>query len=137
MVRIEQALTITIAVLVTAFATSCNGPGSNRGSNSSPARASVSNANKPAPVAIPVPSPAGGVIEVTSAPAGAVVVLIREEEGGAGNPQRKGVTPVTISGVDPGKYSVTLEKSGFRYFQKEIEVKQNKTVRVAASLKRG
>ena len=65
------------------------------------------------------------------------MVMIREEEGSSGDPERKGSTPVMISGVAPGKYSINLEKPGFKPFQKEVEVKEAKTVKITATLKRG
>ena len=63
--------------------------------------------------------------------------MVREDEGSSGIPERKASTPTTIMGLAPGKYTITLEKSGFRYFQKEVAVKANKTVKITASLKRG
>jgi len=64
------------------------------------------------------------------------VLLVSTGEGGAVEPQSKGLTPTTISGLAPGKYTVDLEKPGFRFFQKEIEVKAGSTVKVAAALKK-
>jgi hypothetical protein len=77
-----------------------------------------------------------GTIEVTSVPAGARVLLISTEEGTAGEPQPKGLTPATITGVQPGKYTVDLEKPGYKFFQKEIVVKEGATTKVSASLKK-
>jgi hypothetical protein len=95
----------------------------------------VSNANNAAPAPARAASPAGAAIEVTSTPSGASVVLIRQEDGGSGSPERKGSTPVTITGLAPAKYSIILEKTGFKYFQKDVEVKEGKTVKLAAHLK--
>src|SRR5438270_12393649 len=50
-----------------------------------------------------------GTIEVNSVPPGARVLLVSTDEGGAGEPQQKGLTPVTIPGLSPGKYTVDLE----------------------------
>lgn len=141
---VKPSFKVMIASLVTALIVGCNSPGNNNRNNHNKAEASptvpvmssVTNANKGSAVATPARSPAG-VIVVTSTPPDAIVVLVREEEGSSGNPERKGATPVTINGVAPGKYSITLEKTGYRYFQKEVEVKENKTVKIAANLKRG
>jgi hypothetical protein len=46
------------------------------------------------------------------------------------------LTPTTISGVKPGKYTVDLEKVGYRFFQKEVTVKKGATVKVSATLKK-
>lgn len=98
--------------------------------------ASVSNQNQNAS---PPPSPqepeGGGTIEVTSVPAGASVMLIETGEGGAGLPVPKGRTPATIGGLAPGKYIVHLEKSGYRFFQKQVEMKENEVVKVEARLR--
>lgn len=77
-----------------------------------------------------------GSIEVTSAPPGARVLLVSTDVGGAGEPQSKGLTPTTITGLQPGKYTVDLEKPGYKFFQKEVEVGSGKTVRINASLKK-
>lgn len=77
-----------------------------------------------------------GTIEVVSVPPGARVLLISTDEDTAGEPQPKGVTPATITGVKPGKYTVDLERSGYRFFQKEIVVKKGGTTRVSANLKK-
>lgn len=77
-----------------------------------------------------------GSIEVTSVPPGARVLLISSDEGGAGEPQSKGLTPTTITDVQPGKYTVDLERTGYRFFQKEIEVKAGKAVKVSATLRK-
>src|SRR6266850_1732233 len=63
-----------------------------------------------------------GNIEVTSVPPGARVLLVSTDVGGAGEPQSKGSTPVTITDLQPGKYTVDLEKPGYKFFQKEVEV---------------
>ena len=77
-----------------------------------------------------------GTIEVISVPPGARVLLIATDDDAAGEPQPRGVTPATITGVKPGKYTVDLEKSGYRFFQKEIVVKKGGTTKVSASLKK-
>jgi hypothetical protein len=77
-----------------------------------------------------------GTIEVSSVPPGARVLLISNDEGGAGEPQSKGLTPITITGIQPGKYTVDLEKPGYRFFQKEIKVKKGATAKISATLKK-
>jgi len=77
-----------------------------------------------------------GTIEVSSVPPGARVLLISNDEGGAGEPQPKGLTPTTIADIQPGKYTVDLERPGYKFFQKEITVKAGSTTKVNASLKK-
>jgi hypothetical protein len=89
-----------------------------------------------APTATPATDPARGNIKVTSTPAGAVILLIAEGDGSAGVPQRKGSTPATLTDIEPGKYTIALEKLGYKAFQKEIQVDASKTVNVAASLRK-
>ena len=77
-----------------------------------------------------------GTIEVSSVPPGARVLLISNDEGGAGEPQTKGLTPTTITGIQPGKYTVDLERPGYKFFQKEVTVKKGATVKISATLKK-
>lgn len=77
-----------------------------------------------------------GSIDVTSTPPGARVLLVATDEGGAGEPQPKGITPTTITGLAPGKYTVDLEKPGYRFSQTEVKVKGGTTAKVAATLKK-
>ncbi len=77
-----------------------------------------------------------GTIEVSSVPPGARVLLISTGGDTAGEPQSKGATPATITGVQPGKYTVDLEKAGYRFFQKDITVKKGSTVKISATLKK-
>lgn len=77
-----------------------------------------------------------GSIEVTSSPPGARVLLVSTDEGGAGEPQARGQTPTTISGLKPGKYTVDIEKAGYRFFQKDVAVTDGKTVQINATLKK-
>src|SRR5207244_71530 len=79
---------------------------------------------------------AKGTIEVNSVPPGARVLLVSTDEAGAGEPQSKGLTPTTIAGLQPGKYTVDLEKPGYRFFQKEVTVKGGSTTKVTATLKK-
>jgi len=109
-----------------ANAANANGAASTRSqSNASPAKA----ASQPA-------SKTRGTIEVTSVPPGARVLLVSTDEGGAGEPKSKGLTPTSITGLQPGKYTVDLEKPGYRFFQKEVVVKEGVVTKVNASLKR-
>jgi hypothetical protein len=100
------------------------------------------NANATAPDTSQTNSPqqakksATGSIEVTSTPPGARVLLISVDETGAGEPQSKGLTPATITEVQPGKYTLDLERPGYRFFQKEIEVKAGKAIKVSATLRK-
>jgi hypothetical protein len=80
--------------------------------------------------------PGTGSIEVSSTPSGARVLLVAVDEGGAGEPQPRGVTPTTITGVYPGTYTVDLEKPGYRFFQKNVVVQANSTAKVNAALRR-
>ena len=103
--------------------------------NSNTANASQSNAAASKPSAPAVQSTTGS-IEVTSTPPGARVLLVPVDEGGAGAPQSKGVTPTTVTGLAPGKYTVDLEKTGYRFAQKDVVVKAGRTVKVTATLKK-
>lgn len=98
--------------------------------NAAPSNSSVPRASQP-PDATTT-----GTVEVTSNPPGARVLLIQTEDDTAGEPQPKGVTPATITGVKPGKYTVDLERSGYRFFQKEIVVKKGGATKVSANLRK-
>lgn len=78
----------------------------------------------------------GGTIEATSTPVGASVMLIETGEGGVGPPKPRGSTPTSISGLLPGKYVVHIEKPGYTFFQKKVEIKGNESVKVDARLKK-
>jgi len=142
---IKPVFKVILASLTVSVIVSCNGAGDKTGSSSNEANRVgttpvtspvTSNDNKAAPPPHAVSSKAGGTIEIESTPPGAAVILIREEDGSAGNPERKGSTPLTITGVTPGKYSIDLEKTGFKSFQKDIDVKENKSLKIRANLKR-
>ena len=77
-----------------------------------------------------------GSIEVTSVPPGAGLTLIPTSEDGAGVPRSYGLTPATITDLAPGKYTINVQKPGFGYAQKEVEVAANKTVKVNLPLKK-
>jgi hypothetical protein len=82
------------------------------------------------------PDKTTGAIEVTSVPPGARVLLVPTDEAGAGEPQSKGLTPTTIEGLEPGKYTVDLEMPGYKFFQKEVVVKAGAATKVTATLKK-
>jgi hypothetical protein len=96
---------------------------------------SPSNTSRAKAASQPAPNPRG-TIEVTSVPPGAMVMLVSSDEGGAGEPKSKGVTPTSITGLQPGKYTVDLEKPGYRFFQKEVVVKEGAVIKVNGSLKK-
>jgi hypothetical protein len=123
---------------------SCGGPevgnqNQSRAAATPSAGQGSSNTNKPA-ASGNAPSVAakasGGTIQVTSTPAGASVILIANDEGGAGMPEPKGSTPAMITGIAPGKYVVDVEKPGYKYFQKYVQVKDGQTQKINASLKK-
>lgn len=124
-------------VIVTACTTAqpTNSNQSNGNASTSPPIVSPSNSSaaKPPQQSNPVTT---GSIEVASTPAGARVLLVSTGAEGAGQPQTKGVTPTTITGLEPGKYTVDLEKPGFRFFQKEVEVRPGQTIKVSTNLKK-
>ena len=117
-------------------------PARNDQRNSNAANANVAQSNRSqsnSSPAKPSPQPAPstrGTIEVNSIPPGARVLLVSTDETGAGEPQSKGLTPASITGLQPGKYTVDLEKTGYRFFQKEVVVKQGAITKVNATLKK-
>jgi PEGA domain-containing protein len=124
------SLSLTILTNCGSPPASSNQAGSNRNTNAAASNSSPTNAN------IQTNQSSTGAIEVTSAPPGARVLLISDDESGAGEPETKGLTPTTITGVQPGKYTVHLERSGYKFFQKEITVKAGATVKVNGVLKK-
>jgi hypothetical protein len=90
----------------------------------------------------PAAPPAGsemtntGSIKVQSTPAGAEVLLITEAIGGASPPEPRGTTPTTITDLAPGTYTVHLEKPGYKFFQKSVQIKPGETATVTATMKR-
>jgi hypothetical protein len=144
MQSIKPIFKVILASLIASVIVSCNGAGDKTRTTSneagrvatSPVTSPVtSNENKAAKTPNVVQSKPGGTIEIESTPPGAAVILIREEDGSAANPERKGSTPVTITGLAAGKYSINLEKPGFKSFEKDVDVKVDKTVKIRASLK--
>jgi hypothetical protein len=110
-------------------------PPANTNQPSVNANATPSNSSQAKPSEQPNNSTTG-TIEVSSVPPGARVLLISTDEDTAGEPQPKGLTPTTITGVQPGKYTVDLERPGYRFFQKDITVKKGSTAKVSATLKK-
>jgi PEGA domain-containing protein len=102
-----------------------------RNVNASQSNTAVSNA---APKADQKKS--GGTIDVTSVPQGARVLLVPSDENFAGEPQSKGLTPATITDLTPGKYTVHLERPGYKFFQREVTVKDGQTVKVSGTLRK-
>jgi hypothetical protein len=92
--------------------------------------------SSPVKAVAPRPDNTTGSIEVTSVPPGARVLLIATDDDTASEPQQKGVTPTTITAVRPGKYTVDLERSGYRFFQRSVTVSAGKTVKISATLKK-
>jgi hypothetical protein len=109
--------------------------GNQRSVNSNAAQANASQASSSQNMAVKQPTTTGS-IEVNSVPPGARVLLVSTDEGGAGEPQQKGLTPVIIPGLSPGKYTVDLERPGYKFFQKEVTVKAGGIAKVTASLKK-
>ncbi|MEK6321701.1 MAG: PEGA domain-containing protein [Acidobacteriota bacterium] len=123
------------------IATACTiAPPTNSGQRNGNANAAQSNAPQTnSSAAKPSRQPnqsTTGSIEVSSVPAGARVLLVSTDAGGAGEPQSKGLTPTTITGLEPGKYTVDLERPGYRFFQQKVEVRAGKTLKINATLKK-
>ncbi len=137
-----QTLRLTVGVMfavlgvvaMTACKTSNPSPnGNQRAVNSNESSAAQSNSSEKS--SQPAQSTTG-TIEVTSTPPGASVVLIANDETGSTEPQVKGITPNTIKGLAPGKYTVHLERYGYKFSQKEVTVKAGKTAKVSVALKK-
>ncbi len=77
-----------------------------------------------------------GGLEINSAPPGALVILIENFGDSAGEPKQRGVTPTTLTDLPVGKYTVHLEKPGFKFAQRSAEVKANVTAKINFSLKK-
>ena len=133
-------LTSSLLVVSCVVATACTtAPSTNSNQRNGNANAAQSNAPQTNSSAKPSQKPdqsTTGSIEVNSVPPGARVLLVSTDAGGAAEPQSKGLTPATITALQPGKYTVDLEKPGYKFFQKEIEVGPGKKVRINATLKR-
>src|SRR5262245_53826787 len=112
-IRILTALAIGVWLAVAAGCTT-SGPsqtnsGVQRNATGQPASNTNSQANANAAKAATAGTPAratGGTIEIKSTPPGASIVLVSEDEAGAGPPKPYGSTPATLTGIAPGKYTV-------------------------------
>jgi hypothetical protein len=133
-VRLAGLLSLVLAFGLMAGACTHTSPPSNNPGNANQ-NASQSKAANDNATAKPEQKTTGS-IDVTSKPPGARVLLVATDEGGAGEPQPKGITPTTITELAPGKYTVDLEKPGYRFSQTEVKVKAGATVKVAAALKK-
>lgn len=129
--------TLAAALLVSSACRATQTAGNSNQTNSSAAAQPGGNSNAPAtPKGATEPEPTGnGSIEVKTVPPGARVVLISLDEIGA-EPQQKGLTPTTLTNIPAGKYTVNVEKPGYKYYQKNIKVLPNKTVQVGATLQK-
>jgi len=129
-----------ILSMMTFLLCACAQPGGNASSPGANANQPAANSNvsktRPANNNAAGTSARGtGTIEVASAPPGARVLLIPVDEGGASVPQVRGATPATITDLSPGKYAVSLEKPGYKSYQKEVVVKADSTTTVKAKLR--
>ena len=120
------------------FAVACTGtlPANNNQANTNAGTNTNANAAQSKPANTNSAQSNTGGIEVTSVPPGAGVTLIRTYEDGADTPRSYGLTPATITDLAPGKYMVNIQKAGYGYAQKEVEVAANKTVKVNVPLKK-
>jgi hypothetical protein len=138
MKRSKAIIAVFITMTAIGLLASCGSPGTESKVQPAATQPASTPASRTSPSVSPKPvRPSGGTIQVNSNPPGAAVLLISTDEGGAGMPEPKGTSPVTITGVTPGKYTVHLERSGYRYFQKEVTVKDGASVTVSANLKKG
>jgi len=119
--------------VATANSSTANSKAANSNSSNTNSAATAANQNK---ATSPTTTGNVGTIEVASTPPGARVLLVATEEDSAGEPQPKGLTPAMIGGLKPGKYTVDVEMPGYKFFQKEVEVKAGATVKVNAALRK-
>ena len=136
LVRCSLCVLLLAAYGVTLTSCSRDAAVSNRDQQAANTNSSAANSNS-----LEVKSPLSaqtttGTVEVTSTPPGASVVLIANDEVGS-EPQVKGVTPLSISDLLPGKYTVHIERYGYKYSQKVVTVKAGKSVTVNAVLAKG
>ncbi len=47
---------------------------------------------------------------------------------------QKGITPVTLKNIEPGVYRLTLQKDGYEYWEKDIEISAQSSAEVVANL---
>lgn len=132
--RFDLLILLLLVAALTAV-TACSRTPENNSQRSGNANAAQSNSSPASTSQQPDQSKAG-TIEITSVPPGAKVLLVSTDEGGAGEPQPKGLTPATITRLSPGTYTVDLERSGYKFYQKEVVVKEGKTTKVSATLRK-
>lgn len=86
----------------------------------------IVNVERGTPGPIPTRTPLStGILSVSSIPTGAAILLDGEE---------KGVTPRTISGIEPGVHTLALEKEGYEPYTREVTVSTGKSTIVTATL---
>jgi hypothetical protein len=128
-------ITLLLGVSSAVHMACATAPPANTNQPSLNANAAPSNSSQAKPALQPADSTTGS-IEVTSVPPGARVLLIATDDDTASEPQSKGSTPTTITGVRPGKYTIDLERPGYRFFQRSVEVRAGKTLTINATLKK-
>lgn len=131
MKRVLGFLTFCFVVALIAFAAGCAQPADNENTASRNGAATTASPSQPAQS-----SPTVGSLAITSKPEGASILLMLTDEGGASPPQSYGATPSTLKNLSPGKYTVHLELSGYKAFQKEVEVKAGEIATVNATLQK-
>ena len=138
-VLLKAFAAVGLAATMACTASPTTGNNNQTGGNTSTQPSANSNAaqsQSTADNAAPKAEQAGtGSIEVKSAPPGARVILISLDEEGA-QPEQKGSTPTTLTGIPVGKYTIDIEKPGYKFYQKNIKVQENKTVQVSAPLQK-
>lgn len=127
--------------VATAVLVACANPPAEENKNADTSVRSAQQSNSSEPKVLRENTPTAqvegpGDIEVNSDPPGAQVLLIEENEAGTSPPKPRGVTPTKITGLPAGKYTVHLEKPGYKYYQKNVKVVPNQTVKVNTKLKK-
>ncbi|HEX5735993.1 MAG TPA: PEGA domain-containing protein [Blastocatellia bacterium] len=135
----KSRVAVMAFMLLTALAlVSCVGSQKETGNSNTPAAGNENAPPVPSTGTTPARSEAtdSASIRVESTPAGAEVLLITEAVGGASPPESRGTTPMTITNLAPGAYTVHLEKPGYKFFQKSVNLKSGETASVKAKLKK-
>ena len=137
MKRVTSLFTFCFVLALVVIAAGCAQPAHNGNGQGGNANAASGAATQPPPVQPPPKATrTTGTIKVGSQPAGATVLLMLTDEGGASPPEPRGTTPTTLADLSPGKYTVHLEMRGYKAFQKEVEVKAGEVTTVVGVLKR-
>ncbi|HET8676613.1 MAG TPA: PEGA domain-containing protein [Blastocatellia bacterium] len=136
--KTARVATMAFILLTALVLISCAGPQTETGNRNTPAAGNENAPPVPATGTTPARSEATdrGSIRVESTPAGAEVLLKNESAGGASPPESRGTTPMTITDLAPGAYTVHLEKPGYKFFQKSVDLKPGATATVKATLKK-